>query len=59
MDEQTTGHQDDDKDLANELDFLAAMRAYRSARESGDPEAIAAAEEAWREQVRGELKSCS
>ena len=45
----------EETDMKDELDFLAAMQAYRRAKESGDPEAIAAAEEAWRQQVRGEF----
>ena len=44
-----------DEEMASELAFMSAMRAYRRARESGDPEAIAEAERAWQEQVRGEL----
>ena len=42
-------------ELKSELDFLAAMQAYRNARDSGDAEAIRAAEDAWREQVRREI----
>ena len=44
-------------ELKSELDFLAAMQAYRNACDSGDAEAIRAAEDAWREQVRSELMS--
>ncbi len=46
---------DENRELAGELAFMEAMRAYRAARDSGDAEATAAAEEAWREMVRGEL----
>jgi len=45
----------DETGMKDELDFLAAMQAYKRAKETGDPEAIAAAEEAWRQQVRGEF----
>lgn len=38
-----------------ESDFFVAMNAYRAAKASGDPEAIARAEDAWREQVRAEI----
>lgn len=44
-------------EMDSELAFLSAMQAYRMARESGDAEATAAAEEAWRNLVREELKS--
>lgn len=44
-----------EQDMDAELAFLSAMRAYRQARESGDREAIAAAEQAWREMVRQEM----
>ena len=44
-----------DTNMQNELDFLAAMQAYRRAKETGDADAIAKAEEAWRQQVRGEF----
>ena len=40
---------------ASELDFLNAMRAFRAARNSGDPDKIAEAEEHLRSVVRGEL----
>lgn len=44
---------------ASELDFLNAMRAFRAARNSGDPDKIAEAEERLRSVVRGELtESC-
>lgn len=38
-----------------ELGFLAAMHAYRAAKNSGDKEAMQRAEDAWRERVRAEL----
>lgn len=43
-------------DLQSELDFLTAMQAYRHAKDSGDPAAIAEAERALQEQVRAELQ---
>ncbi len=46
-------------EMDSELAFLNAMQAFRSARDSGDLEAAAAAEEAWRQLVRDELKSGS
>lgn len=46
---------DQNQEMESELAFLAAMQAYRSARDSGDIEAIAKAEEAWRTLVRDEL----
>ena len=46
-------------EMDSELAFLNAMQAFRSARDSGDLEAAAAAEEAWRQLVRNELKSGS
>ena len=46
---------DNTQEMESELAFMSAMRAYRRAKESGDPEAIAAAEQAWQEQVRAEL----
>lgn len=46
---------EDSKELESEMQFLDAMRAYRRARESGDPQAIQEAENAWREQVRREM----
>ncbi len=46
-------------EMDSELAFLNAMQAFRSARDSGDSEAAAAAEEAWRQLVRDELKSGS
>lgn len=42
-------------ELEAELAFLEVQRRYRQARESGDPEAIKEAEEAWRAMVRAEL----
>lgn len=42
-------------ELKGELDFLAAMNAYRRAKESGDADKIREAEDAWRAQVRDEL----
>ena len=45
----------DETGMKDELDFLAAMQAYKRDKETGGPEAIAAAEEAWRQQVRGEF----
>jgi len=47
--------QKNDAELKGELDFLAAMNAYRRAKESGDADKIRDAEDAWRAQVRGEL----
>lgn len=47
--------QDDTFDNPLESDFFVAMNAYRAAKASGDPEAIARAEDAWREQVRSEI----
>lgn len=44
-------------EMDSELAFLNAMQAFRSARDSGDSEAAAAAEEAWRQLVRNELRS--
>jgi hypothetical protein len=44
-----------EEELQGELDFLAAMNAYRRAKESGDADRIREAEEAWRAQVRDEL----
>ncbi len=38
-----------------ETDFFKAMNAFRAARTSGDPEAMARAEEHLRNVVRGEL----
>jgi hypothetical protein len=38
-----------------ESDFFKAINAFRAARSGGDPQAIAAAEDALREVVRGEL----
>ena len=46
---------EDSKELKSELEFLDAMHAYRRARESGDPQAIQEAENAWRDQVRREM----
>lgn len=49
-------------ELHSELEFMQKMQAYRRARESGDPEAIQRAEDAWREQVRQEMiesENCS
>ncbi|MDO4807285.1 MAG: hypothetical protein Q4A07_08555 [Coriobacteriales bacterium] len=45
----------DNKEMENELGFLQAMNAYRSAKAAGDAEAMRKAEDAWREQVRAEL----
>lgn len=42
-------------ELESELAFLEAQRRFKQARESGDPEAIREAEDAWRAMVRGEL----
>jgi hypothetical protein len=43
-----------------DTDFFRAMNAYRAARHGGDPAAIAAAEDALREVVRGEIiEACS
>ena len=47
--------QDDAFENPLESDFFVAMNAYRAAKASGDPEAIARAEDAWREQVRAEI----
>ena len=47
--------QDDTNENPLESDFFVAMNAYRAAKASGDPEAIARAEDAWREQVRAEI----
>ncbi|MBO7674752.1 MAG: hypothetical protein J6S63_07055 [Atopobiaceae bacterium] len=47
--------QENESELKGELDFLAAMNAYRRAKETGDADKIREAEEAWRAQVRGEL----
>lgn len=47
--------QDDTFENPLESDFFVAMNAYRAAKASGDPEAIARAEDAWREQVRSEI----
>ena len=47
--------QDDTYENPLESDFFVAMNAYRAAKASGDPEAIARAEDAWREQVRAEI----
>lgn len=44
-------------ELEAELSFLEAQRRFKQARESGDPEAIREAEDAWRAMVRGELLS--
>jgi hypothetical protein len=46
---------DKSPELDSEMAFLEAMRVYRQARESGDPQAIAEAEEAWRGMVRQEM----
>ena len=50
-----TAPQEDDLEGVLESDFFRAMNAFRAARASGDPERIAASEEAWRQVVRGEL----
>ena len=44
-------------EMGNPLEepFFKAMNAYRAAKSSNDPKAIAEAEDAWREQVRAEL----
>ena len=47
--------QDDTNENPLESGFFVAMNAYRAAKASGDPEAIARAEDAWREQVRAEI----
>ncbi len=47
--------EEDDLEGVLESDFFRAMNAFRAARASGDPERIAASEEAWRQVVRGEL----
>ena len=47
--------QEDMGDLESELAFLKAQEAYKAAVRAGDPEKVAAAEDAWREQVRQEL----
>ena len=47
--------QDKNKDMESEMAFMTAMRAFRAARDSGDAEATAAAEEALRNLVRDEL----
>lgn len=44
-----------DSDLAGEADFLRALNAYRSARQSGDREAMLAAERHLQEVTRAEL----
>ena len=49
--------QEDDKEMANELEFLKAMNAYRAAKAAGDEQALRSAEDAWREQVRSELQN--
>lgn len=46
---------EESRELKSELEFLDAMHAYRRARESGDPQAIKDAEDAWRDQVRREM----
>lgn len=45
----------DNQELESELAFMAAMRRYRQAKESGSAKDIQEAEDAWREQVRSEL----
>lgn len=49
--------EDDDREMDNELEFLKAMNAYRRAKAAGDEQALRIAEDAWREQVRSELKN--
>ena len=50
MDDATDGQ------MESEMAFLNAMRAFRTARDSGDAEAAATAEEAWRKLVLEELR---
>ena len=49
--------QESNPELESEMEFLSAMSAFRSARASGDAEAIADAEEAWRRMIRDELRA--